>query len=164
MCRYVAQLLSSSSELVFSLCPMMKRSASGAPPKSTSHAKKPQKSQAEVDSEAEIVSSPQEKSTELKVYWEKNPTRTECLIAWLKEHPVERQKLFSDSAQDAKQENRSQRKAKGAKSGLYMQLADSVFSVDNNPKVHEDFKVNPAKYAKSVKNHLGMYVNCLSSC
>ena len=164
MCHYVAQLLLSSSELVSSLCPMMKRPASGAPPQSTSCTKKPQKSQAEADTEVEIVSSPQEKSTELKVYWEKDPTRTECLIAWLEEHPVECQKLFSDSAQDAKQKNQFQQKTKGAKSGLYMQLADSVFSVDNNPKVHEDFKVNPAKYAKSVKNCLGMYMNCLFSC
>lgn len=88
----------------------------------------------------------------LKVYWDKDPSRTDCLIEYLKDNPEDRQKLFSDSSQDTKAESRKRRVAKGSKSAFYTKIANAVFSVDDDKSVREDFERDPGKYGKSVEN------------
>jgi hypothetical protein len=84
--------------------------------------------------------------------------RTERLLDWLEEHPADRQKLFSDSTKDAKDEGRRKRVAKGTKSEFHKLIATYVFSADDDEKVRADFTVNPINYTKSVDNYLGRYV------
>lgn len=90
-----------------------------------------------------------------KVYWEKDMTRTDRLLEWLENNPSDRQKLFSDSAQDAKEENRARRVARGAKSEFHIKIAVYVFSVDADARVRSEVKGNGHKYAKAVENRLG---------
>jgi hypothetical protein len=82
-------------------------------------------------------------------------SRTERLLDWLEENPVDRQKLFSDSTKDAKDEGRRKRVAKGTKSEFHKLIATFVFSVDADKEVREDFAANPVNYMKSVDNYLG---------
>jgi hypothetical protein len=81
--------------------------------------------------------------------------RTERLLDWLEENPADRQKLFSDSTKDAKDEGRRKRVAKGTKSEFHKMIATYVFSVDENEAVRADFAVNTINYTKSVDNYLG---------
>ena len=83
------------------------------------------------------------------------PARTERLLDWLEENPADRQKLFSDSSKDAKDEGRRKRVAKGTKSEFHKLIATYVFSVDANKDVRADFVVNVGNYTKSVDNYLG---------
>jgi hypothetical protein len=91
-----------------------------------------------------------------RVVW--NASRTEFLLDWLDEHPVERQKLFSDSSKDAKDEGRRKRVAKSSKSEFHKMLAAAVFSVDDDAAVRADFRANPSNYVKSVDNLIIRYV------
>lgn len=84
--------------------------------------------------------------------------RTERLLDWLEENPVDRQKLFSDSTKDAKDEGRRKRIAKGTKLEFHKLIATYVFSVDNDEAVRADFTVNAINYTKSVDNYIGRYV------
>lgn len=84
--------------------------------------------------------------------------RTERLLDWLEEHPADRQKLFSDSTKDSKDEGRRKRVAKGTKSEFHKLIATYVFSVDEDAKVRADFAANATNYTKSVDNYLGRYV------
>ena len=68
--------------------------------------------------------------------------RTERLLDWLEENPADRQKLFSDSTKDAKDEGRRKRVAKGTKSEFHKLIATYVFSVDDDETVRADFAVN----------------------
>ena len=129
----------------------LKGSASTVKPKSSAKSKKA--SIDDVEQVVEVVSSG--KLSEIKVYWNKDPSRTDRLLDWLNENPSDHQKLFSDSAQDAKDEGHTQRKAKGAKSSFHLKMAESIFSVDKDPKIRKDFAANPTKYAKSVENRIG---------
>jgi hypothetical protein len=94
----------------------------------------------------------------VRIYWDKDSTRTDRLLDWLDENPVDRQKLFSDSSHDARVEGRKRRVAKGAKSAFYAKIAEAVFSVDAKADVRNDFNANPEKYNKSVENRISMYV------
>ena len=85
-------------------------------------------------------------------------SRTEHLLDWLEENPADRQKLFSNSTKDAKDEGRRKRVAKGTKSEFHKMIATHVFSVDENDAVQADFAVNTINYTKSVDNYLGRYV------
>jgi hypothetical protein len=85
-----------------------------------------------------------------RVVW--NTARIEALLDWLEEHPVEWQKLFSDSFKDAKDEGWHKCVAKGSKSEFHRMIADTVFSVDPDGTVRADFLVNPSNYVKSVDN------------
>ncbi|KAF8225153.1 hypothetical protein L208DRAFT_1506971 [Tricholoma matsutake] len=58
------------------------------------------------------------------------PARTEHLLDWLEENPVDRQKLFSDSTKDAKDEGRQKHVSKGTKSEFHKMIATFVFSAD----------------------------------
>jgi hypothetical protein len=92
----------------------------------------------------------------MRISW--TTARTERLLDWLEENPVDRQKLFSDSTKDAKDEGRRKRVAKGTKSEFHKSIAIYVFSVDADKGVRDDFAANGGNYTKSVDNYLGRYV------
>lgn len=88
-----------------------------------------------------------------RVLW--NSNRTERLVEWLENNVEDRQRLFSDSAQDAKEENRRRRTAKSVKTGFYIKIAEYVFSADEDARIRDDLKENGAKrYAKAVENRI----------
>jgi hypothetical protein len=57
-------------------------------------------------------------------------------------------------AQDARQENRAQRIAKGAKSEFHTKIALYVFSVDPDEGICTDLAKDPTKYTKAVENRI----------
>jgi hypothetical protein len=87
-----------------------------------------------------------------RVLWD--DARTDRLVDWLEDNPEDRQKLFSDSSQDAKKENRSRRVAKGSKSAFHVKMAEYIFSVDGDPKVREEVKEDVKKFSKAVENRI----------
>jgi hypothetical protein len=130
------------------------------PPKpSAKRARKPSSklvdSAAAVDSEDEEATGKQRTKIR-RTSW--TTARTERLLDWLEENPADRQKLFSDSTKDAKDEGRRKRVAKGTKSEFHKLIATYVFSVDDDEAIRADFTVNPTNYTKSVDNYLGRYV------
>jgi hypothetical protein len=88
------------------------------------------------------------------VVWDKYPVRTERLLDYLDAHPEVAIKLFGDSTKAAKLEGRSKLTAKSNKGTGYLQLADGIFSVDEDKAVRTDFAANPNKYAKAVDNYI----------
>jgi hypothetical protein len=91
-----------------------------------------------------------------RVHW--NVARTERLLDWLDENPEDRQKLFSDSSKDAKEEGRRKRVAKNTKTEFYKKIATYIFSVDDDSSVRGDFHASPGNYSKSVDNYIIRYV------
>ena len=87
-----------------------------------------------------------------QIHW--NVARTERLLNWLEENPEDRQKPFSDSSKDAKDEGRRKCVAKSTKSEFHKMIATSVFSVDDDTNIHADFHSNPVNYMKSVDNYI----------
>jgi hypothetical protein len=82
---------------------------------------------------------------------------TDQLIKWLEDNIEDHQKLFSDLAQDAKEENYHHHTAKGSKTCFYVKMAHYIFSVDENVRIRDDVKVNGANdYAKIVENYIAM--------
>jgi hypothetical protein len=75
---------------------------------------------------------------------------------------VDRQKLFSDSTKDAKDEGRRKRVAKGTKGEFHKLIAIYVFSVDANKGVRDDFAANSGNYTKSVLGGMLLFF-CLSA-
>ena len=86
------------------------------------------------------------------VHWDS--PRTDRLIEWLENNVEDRQWLFSDSAQDAKEEKRRRCVAKNVKTSFHVKMADYVFSADDDMNIRDDFRENGVKYAKAVKNHI----------
>ena len=72
----------------------------------------------------------------IRISW--TTARTERLLDWLEENPVDRHKLFSDSTKDAKDEGRRKRVAKGTKSEFHKLIAIFVFSVDADKDIRDD--------------------------
>jgi hypothetical protein len=88
-----------------------------------------------------------------RIQW--NSMRTERLLEWLENNVEDRQRLFSDSAQDAKEDNRRCRTAKSAKTSFYIEMAKYIFSVDEDERVRDDLKAHgPLKFAKVVENRI----------
>ena len=87
-----------------------------------------------------------------RIQWD--DSRTERIIEWLEENAEDRQRLFSDSSQNARKENRAQRVAKGSKSVYYSRIAQYVFSVDPDPAVRMDLDTEPQKFSKAVENRI----------
>jgi hypothetical protein len=147
------------------MAPKIKKGAAAKPPP-TSAPKRVRKPSSKVTDSAPIDSSDEEDATSqpqpakvrrmMRISW--TTARTERLLDWLEENPVDRQKLFSDSTKDAKDEGRRKRVAKGTKSEFHKSIAISVFSVDVDKEVRDDFAVNSGNYTKSVDNYLGRYV------
>ncbi|KAH9051039.1 hypothetical protein EDB87DRAFT_1550656, partial [Lactarius vividus] len=87
-----------------------------------------------------------------QVLWD--DARTDRLVDWLEDNPMDHQKLFSDSSHDAKKENQPHCVAKGSKSAFHAKMAEYIFSVDTDPKVHEEIKGDMKKYTKAVENQI----------
>jgi hypothetical protein len=93
------------------------------------------------------------KATLPRIIW--NPMRTERLVEWLENNVEDRQRLFSDSAQDAKEEHRRRRTAKNGKSSFYLKIADYIFSLDEDVRFRDDLRTNgPKRYGKAVENRI----------
>jgi len=86
-----------------------------------------------------------------------NSLHTDHLVKWLENNVKDRQRLFSDSAQDAKKQKRHILTAKkSGKTDFHVKMANYIFLVDNNMKVRDDLRVNRVvKYVKAVKNCIG---------
>jgi hypothetical protein len=108
------------------------------------------------ESSDDVVEEPETLTVKVpaRVVWDKYPERTERLLDYLDAHPDVAIKLFGDSTQAAKSEGRSKLTAKSNKGAAYLQVADGIFSVDENPAVRADFTANPNKYAKAVDNYI----------
>jgi hypothetical protein len=89
-----------------------------------------------------------------RIVWDKYPERTKRLLDFLDAHPDVAIKLFGDSTQAANSEGRSKLTVKSSKSTGYLQLADGVFSVDDDVATRTDFAANPNKYAKVIDNYM----------
>ena len=89
-----------------------------------------------------------------RVVWDKYPERTERLLDFLDAYPEVATKLFGDSTQAAKSEGRSKLTAKSNKGAAYLQVAEGIFSIDNDKAIQADFTTNPNKYAKAVDNYI----------
>lgn len=89
-----------------------------------------------------------------RIVWDKYPERTERLLDYLDTHTDVAIKLFGDSTQAAKSEGRSKLTAKSNKGTAYLQVAEGVFSIDDDEAVRADFLKNPSKYAKAVDNYI----------
>ena len=89
-----------------------------------------------------------------RVVWDRYPERTERLLDYLEAHPDVTIKLFGDSTRTAKSEGRSKLTAKSSKTTGYLQVADGIFSIDNDVAVQTDFTNNLNKYAKAVDNYI----------
>ena len=85
-------------------------------------------------------------------------THTDQLVNWLKDNPEDCQKLFLDLSHDAKKENQPCHVAKGSKSAFHVKMADYIFSVNRDPKVHRGVKEDVKKYSKAVENWITQYV------
>ncbi|KAK7467555.1 hypothetical protein VKT23_004608 [Stygiomarasmius scandens] len=90
-----------------------------------------------------------------RISWDKDLTRTDRLLDKLENDVSLRNKLFSDSSENAKSEGRRKQVSKTGKLDLHRVLAKAVFENDAKEDVREDYKANPDKYAKSVENYLG---------
>jgi hypothetical protein len=122
-------------------------------PKGSKRSRKP--SAKAVSSSSESSGGTGKRPKTRRIVW--NTGRTEALLDWLDEHPVERHKLFSDSSKDAKDEGRRKRVAKSSKSEFHKMIADAVFSVDDDSAVRDDYGINPSNYVKSVDNYIIRY-------
>ena len=84
-----------------------------------------------------------------------NESRTERLVEWLEDNVEDRQRLFSDSAQDAKEEKRRPRTAKSGKHSFHIKIANYVFSADEDAKVRDDVNTHGAQmFAKVIENRI----------
>ena len=165
---YVPTVTATSQQL--SMPPKPKKTAASKPQPTTSAdlaPKRARKPSSKVTQSAPLDSSDEEDATSqlppasskvrrmMRISW--TTARTERLLDWLEENPADRQKLFSDSTKDAKEEGRRKRVAKGTKSEFHKSIAQFVFSVDADKGVRDDFAVNGGNYTKSVDNYLGRY-------
>ena len=89
-----------------------------------------------------------------RVVWDKYPERTEHLLDYLDAHPDVAIKLFGDSTQTAKSEGHSKLTAKSNKASTYLQVADGIFSINDDAAVRADFGTNPNKYVKAIDNYI----------
>jgi hypothetical protein len=131
---------------------------SGTEGKKRGNARKRTTTTAQLEAGSDEPDHPTPNSVTLKVparvTWDKYPERTERLLDFLDAHPDVAIKLFGDSTQAAKSEGRSKLTAKSNKGAAYLQVADGIFSVDDDVAVRTDFVANPTKYAKAVDNYI----------
>ena len=103
------------------------------------------------DEEGTPVTDP--KGTAFRIMW--NDQRTERLVSWLEDNIGDRQRLFSDSAQDAKEEHHHPHVAKSRKIVYHIKIAECIFAVDESAKIRDDLKkYGAAKFAKPVENRI----------
>src|SRR5712671_6151740 len=88
------------------------------------------------------------------VVWDRYPEHMECLLDYLEAHPDVTIKLFGDSTQTAKLEGCSKLTVKSSKTTGYLQVADGIFSIDDDVAVRTNFANNLNKYAKAIDNYI----------
>jgi len=88
------------------------------------------------------------------VVWDKYPMRMERLLDYLDAHLDVTIKLFGDSIQAAKSEGWSKLMVKSSKTTAYLQVADGVFSIDDDVAIQNDFATNLNKYVKAIDNYI----------
>ena len=93
-----------------------------------------QHSEASSDELDDLSADPAVRRAPARVVWDRYPMCTEHLLNYLDTHP-DVAKLFGDSTQAAKLEGRSKVTAKSNKSTGYLQVAEGVFSIDDNEAV-----------------------------
>jgi len=120
------------------------------PSKARGHSGRAKKTTNE-DEEGTLVMDP--KGAAFHIMW--NDQRTERLVSWLEDNIGDRQRLFSDSAQDAKEEHHCPRVAKSGKIVYHIKIAECIFTVDESAKIRDDLKkYGAAKFAKPVENRI----------
>ncbi|KAG1787611.1 uncharacterized protein HD556DRAFT_1210110, partial [Suillus plorans] len=75
---------------------------------------------------------------------------TSRLIAWCKSNDDECIKLFSDSVKDTKDQGRKKKQSGTPKETYYLQLANAIFSNDEDPEVRRLFRTKPGTLIKLV--------------
>ncbi|KAG2047599.1 hypothetical protein BDR06DRAFT_1029586 [Suillus hirtellus] len=90
-------------------------------------------------------------------WWSLSCTHTECLLAWCKENKDTRIKLFSDSTKDAKEQGRKKKQSGTSRDTFYSQVAQAIFSNDEDPEVQRLFKEDPKAFIKPVSTCFGTY-------
>ena len=83
-----------------------------------------------------------------------NSQCTEQLVEWLENNVEDCQQLFSDLAQDAKDESCYPHIAKSLKTVYHVKMANYIFLVDKDKNIKDDLKANRVKYSKAVENHI----------
>ena len=106
------------------------------------------------DGDGEDTAAVDPKATALCIMW--NANCTDQLVEWLEDNVEDHQRLFSDSAQDAKEQNHHPRTAKGSKTSFHVKMAEYILSIDKDEKVRDDIRANGGrKYAKAIENRIG---------
>jgi len=90
------------------------------------------------------------------ITWEKNHSYcTSWLIAWYKANEDAHIKLFSDSGKDAKEQGRKKKQSGTSKDTYYLQLANAIFSKDEDPEVQLLFQKDPKSFIKPIQSRFG---------
>lgn len=92
----------------------------------------------------------------VSILWEKtHSARTSRLIAWCNANEDARIKLFSDSSKEAKEQGRKKKQSGVSRDAYYLQLADAIFSIDEDPGVRQLFQNDPKAFIKPVQSRFG---------
>ena len=112
--------------------------------------------QTSMSSKGKGVASSLQFDPKCKIFWDgQYSPRTARLIAWLKDNPNDRLKLFSDSTQDAIAEGRKKRVGKESKMVYCTKIAHAVFGSDKDPVMRTHYQDHLEKFARAVDSRLG---------
>ncbi|KAG8750707.1 hypothetical protein FRC12_012757 [Ceratobasidium sp. 428] len=98
------------------------------------------------------------------VQWDKNPEWADKVIEYLTNNPKFRAKLFSDSTQEAKEENRPKVTAKEAKKYLHSELAEYVFKENSDEFWRDEYQKIPIRFATSVGSQFTKWKKQYNEC
>ncbi|KAG1855181.1 hypothetical protein DFJ58DRAFT_727620 [Suillus subalutaceus] len=88
-----------------------------------------------------VISPAPNTKKKLAIHWEgAYSAHTSRLIAWCKANDDARIKLFSDSVKDAKDKGRKKKQSAAPKETCYSQLANAIFSNDEDPEFNKSPK------------------------
>jgi len=89
----------------------------------------------------------------LVVNW--NKERTNCLLDWLDQNPVDHHCLFSDLIAHAKAEGQKKVKVKGDKAVFHKKIAEVVFNIPKETSdLHAWYQGQSDKFVQSIVNYL----------
>ena len=77
--------------------------------------------------------------------------RTNLLIAFCKDNPDFRLKLFSDSTQDAIEQGRTRKQMSANRDSYYQRIAQHVFTNDRDSVVQNAYQTDPLPFVKTIK-------------